>query len=97
VRDFRLYAVRQFDWPADLKVVVTDGAAPTLDNSDELRNRRDLGRGSFVFFNQASMFTGPETGFDTLSNARKNGHSGHSDFGANAKEAFAKAGMFFRA
>jgi hypothetical protein len=80
-----------------LKIVVTNGNAPTLDNSEELMNQQDLGRGSFVFFNQASMFQGPETGFDTLSEARKKGHSGHLDFGANAREAFGAAGKFFPA
>jgi hypothetical protein len=82
---------------ADLKIVVTDGDAPTPDNSEQLHARQDLGRGSFVFFNQASMFQGPETGFDTLSEARKNGHSANSDFGTNAKEAFSGAVKYFAA
>jgi hypothetical protein len=78
-------------------MVVTDGNAPTPANSCELKGRDDLGRGSFVFYNQASMFQGPETGWDSLGEAREAGGSGNSDYGACASQAFTDAGRFFHA
>jgi hypothetical protein len=69
--------------------VTTDGyVRPTPENSRPIVNGDNEGRSSFVFFNQSTMRTGPETGRDTLKAARAAGHSGISDFGASAQEAF---------
>jgi hypothetical protein len=54
-----------------------------------------MGRGSFVFFNQASMFYGPETGFDTLREAGRYGQSQTTDFPSDAREAFTDMARFF--
>jgi hypothetical protein len=54
-----------------------------------------MGRGSMVFFNQASMFVGPELGFDTIDAAKHHGYSGTSDYPSIAKEAFSDMSRFF--
>ncbi|PPQ97406.1 hypothetical protein CVT26_006808 [Gymnopilus dilepis] len=59
-----------------MKFVLTDGEKPTPKNSTPLGGLGDEGRGSLVFFNQASMYRGAETGFDTLTEARSAGMSG---------------------
>ncbi|KAF4617984.1 hypothetical protein D9613_012956 [Agrocybe pediades] len=57
----------------DIKFVITDGDRPTKDNSSPLGGVGDEGRGSLVYYNQASMYNGPETGFDTLAMAKASG------------------------
>jgi len=80
-----------FDF-ADIEFVITeDGSHPTLQNSKPVAVDGDeCGRGSIVFFNEATMFYGPETGYSTLSEAREAQESGCVDFGHVAKEAFEK-------
>jgi hypothetical protein len=75
--------------------VSTNGEYPTPSNSEDITGHDDQGRGSFVFFNQASMFQGPETGHDTLKEARAHGHSGKSDAQKTAQEAFSDSSAFF--
>jgi len=66
-----------------------------LENSVDFTNENNMGRGSFVYFNQASMFTGPETGYDTLAAARASGLSGKADFKRTAQQAFTDMTHFF--
>ncbi|KAJ7650505.1 hypothetical protein FB45DRAFT_715501, partial [Roridomyces roridus] len=53
----------------DVKFVTTAGEVvhPTQANSTPLHEDTDCGRGSMVFFNQATMRCFPETGYDLLS------------------------------
>lgn len=48
----------------------------------------DQGRGSIVFFNQASMYAASETGHGTLASAKLAGKSGQSNHSITAQEAF---------
>jgi hypothetical protein len=55
-----------------VEVVVTqNGEYPTRDNSTPLENGD--GRGSCVWFNQASLFQTSELGFATVASAKKAG------------------------
>jgi hypothetical protein len=79
----------------DICFVSTDGEIPTLDNSEDFTDGDDQGRGSFVFYNQASMFQGPETNFDTLKKAKAHGHCGRSNAQQTAQEAFSDMTRYF--
>ncbi|KAJ7872179.1 hypothetical protein B0H14DRAFT_3131662 [Mycena olivaceomarginata] len=82
---------------SQIQFVTTDGyVRPTPENSCPIISGDNEGRGSFVFFNQSTMRTGPETGRDTLKAARAAGHSGISDFGASAQEAFSRPEYFHK-
>ncbi|KAJ7893498.1 hypothetical protein B0H13DRAFT_1886381 [Mycena leptocephala] len=82
---------------SQIQFVTTDGyVRPTPENSRPIVNGDNEGGGSFVFFNQSTMRTGPETGRDTLKAARAAGHSGISDFGASAQEAFSRPEYFHK-
>ncbi|EIM79212.1 uncharacterized protein STEHIDRAFT_116684 [Stereum hirsutum FP-91666 SS1] len=59
-----------FNW--DIEVVTTeDGSRPTRENSQPLDGTD--GRGSAVWFNQATMFQSAETGYDTMVQAKAAG------------------------
>ncbi|KAF9045653.1 hypothetical protein BDZ89DRAFT_1127585 [Hymenopellis radicata] len=69
-------------------VTTANGERPTRENSSPLCPPEDVseedweagnGRGSVVWFNQASMFQTSETGHETLEIARRKGHSGNAD------------------
>ncbi|KAF9039512.1 hypothetical protein BDZ89DRAFT_1060957 [Hymenopellis radicata] len=69
-------------------VTTSNGERPTPENSEPLCRPEDVseedweagnGRGSVVWFNQASMFQTSETGHETLEIARRKGHSGNAD------------------
>ncbi|KAF9000561.1 hypothetical protein BDZ89DRAFT_1121642 [Hymenopellis radicata] len=77
-----------------IKIVTTkNGEKPTPENSKPLDQQplerpenvseedwaAGNGRGSVVWFNQASMFQTAETGYDTLTLAREAGHTGNCD------------------
>jgi hypothetical protein len=79
----------------DIHFVSTDGDIPTPDNSEDFTDGDDQGRGSFVFYNQASMFQGPETNFDTIKKAKAHGHCGTSDAQYTAQEAFSDMTRYF--
>ena len=79
----------------DIYFVSTDGDWPTPENSSDFTERESLGRGSLVFYNQASMFHGPETEFDILNAAKQYGHSGTSNFSETAQKAFTDLVHFF--
>jgi len=72
----------------DFDFVITDGNPPTKENSRPLGGAGDEGRGSLVYYNQASMYHGPETGFDTLDAARKSGQTGTVSSMEHARLAF---------
>ncbi|KAG1726937.1 hypothetical protein EDB19DRAFT_1914433 [Suillus lakei] len=55
----------------DLQFVCTNGSLPTEDNSSRLDGGD--GRGSCVWFNQATMFQSAELGFTTVADARRAG------------------------
>lgn len=73
---------------SDFKFVSVEGdERPTKTNSTPLEDSGD-GRGSFVFFNQASMYQSAETGYNTLKEARiKKGHSGKTSYAAGLEQA----------
>jgi hypothetical protein len=54
------------------------------------------GRGSLVYFNQATMYQSSETGHPTLRAAIKAGQSGKIDYGASAQQAFMEYAVFLR-
>lgn len=71
--------------------MATDGKQrPTPKNSRPIKEGDEQGRGSFVYFNQATMYQSSETGHATLNDAIKAGHSGKIDYGKSAQEAFEK-------
>jgi hypothetical protein len=71
-------------------VVLTDnGERPTPENSRPIVPNDPSGRASIVFYNQATMFYGPETGHDTLAKAREKGGAGATDFFTDIQNAFA--------
>ena len=80
---------------SDIHFVSTNGEYPTPENSLDFTGQDNHGRGSLVFYNQATMFHGPETGYDTLAAARAHGHSGKSDAQMIAQEAFTDLAMYF--
>jgi hypothetical protein len=80
---------------SEIRFVSTNGEQPTPNNSEDFTEGDDLGRGSFVFFNQASMFCGPETGYDTLEAARESGLEGTSNYLQTAQQAFTNATKYF--
>lgn len=75
----------------DLKVVITDGSYPTKSNSTDL-DPEAHGRGSWVFFNEATMYMSSETRYGTIKNAKAHGHSGTTDYGRDAQQAFTTFG-----
>ncbi|CAA7271224.1 unnamed protein product [Cyclocybe aegerita] len=78
-------------------VTMVDGETPTPENSLPLEQGGDEGRGSIVFFNQASMYAALESGWDTLYDAREAGHSGTSDYGRTVAGSFESYGRFIDA
>lgn len=83
---------------SDIKfVAVEGGATPTLENSIPLEPGDESGRGSLVYFNQASMHQSAETGFATIGDAKLAGFSGKTDYGKDAQAAFDKYGTYLPA
>lgn len=75
----------------DIKFVTTEGQErPTLANSRPLEVGDDEGRGSLVYFNEATMYQSSETDSATLGEAKKRGHSGLTDYGDDVGQAFQK-------
>ncbi|KAJ7858836.1 hypothetical protein B0H14DRAFT_3864268 [Mycena olivaceomarginata] len=73
----------------EIEFVTTEGhVRPTQQNSHPLVDGANCGRGSFVFFNQSTMRTGPGTGFDTLKKAKAAGYSGIADYRLAVQGAF---------
>lgn len=78
----------------DVKFLITpEGVTPTRENPTHVCPGDDEGRGSIVFYNQATMYMSSETGYSTLKEARAAGMSGVADFPASAQEAFLKYGI----
>ncbi|KAJ7068231.1 hypothetical protein C8F01DRAFT_599144 [Mycena amicta] len=78
-----------------IQFVTTDGnVRPTPENSRPIVAGDDEGRGSMVFFNQATMSHGPLTGFNTLKEAKAFGVDVTVDAGENINDAFRRLGTF---
>jgi hypothetical protein len=75
-------------------VTTRSGEYPTLENSTPVQPGDEEGRGSLVYFNEASMHQSAETGYDTLKLARLAGLSGSTDYGSDAQAAFQKYGTY---
>lgn len=71
-------------------VSAPEGQLPTQENSEPILEGDKQGRGSLVYFNEATMYQSPETDSATLAEAKKKGHSGTVDYGQSVQEAFAK-------
>ncbi|KAF9474801.1 hypothetical protein BDN70DRAFT_898677 [Pholiota conissans] len=80
----------------DIKFVTTEGEErPTPQNSTPIGEGDDKGRGSLVYFNQASMYQSSETGCSTLKEAiRTQVHSGRLDKETTIQQAFSSLGEF---
>ncbi|KDR72454.1 hypothetical protein GALMADRAFT_143286 [Galerina marginata CBS 339.88] len=77
----------------DFKFVTTEGnERPTPENSTPLSEGDDQGRGSLVYFNQATMYQSSETNHPTLMEAMENGHSGTTDYKGTTQNSFEKYG-----
>ena len=73
----------------DIKFVTTDGDLwPTPENSTPISDGDDQGRGSLVWFNQASMYQASETQLGSVKEAKNVGHPGTTDYGKDANQAF---------
>lgn len=71
----------------DVKLVTApEGEIPTRENSEEIGSEE--GRGSIVFFNQASLFQSSETNSSTLKAAAAQGKVVTSDFVGTAQTLF---------
>ena len=78
-----------------IKFVMTDGLQrPTAENSRPIKPGDEFGRGSLVYFNQATMYQTSETGYATVGEAVKAGDCGRADYGASAQEAFTRYGKY---
>lgn len=80
---------------ADFKFVTTDGEEriPTPENSTPLEEGDDEGRGSLVYFNQASMYQSSELNCPTLKEAIAEGHHGTVDYRTSIQNALQDLGM----
>lgn len=84
-------------YPSDIEFVSTAaGVRPTRENSTHLQEGDKKGRGSFVFFNEATMYQSSETGHSTLEEAKEAGHSGITSFPDDAQAAFSSRANYFR-
>ncbi|KAH6881232.1 hypothetical protein BKA70DRAFT_1446766 [Coprinopsis sp. MPI-PUGE-AT-0042] len=78
-------------------LVTTNGEVPTPYNSTDITNTAAHGRGSLVFFSQASMFQASETGAYTVAEARSKGHSGTVNYSECIQTAFETHGTYVNA
>jgi hypothetical protein len=79
----------------DIEFVTSEGIArPTPETCRPLATGDDWGRGSMVFFNQASMYSASETGFGSIQAAKLAGLPGTSDAHLTAQEAFERHVVF---
>ena len=74
--------------------MTTSGAYPTQENSTPVQPGDEWGRGSLVYFNEASMHQSAETGYSTIKLAKRAGLSGCTDYGSDAQAAFQKYGTY---
>lgn len=76
----------------DIKFVTTDGdERPTPENSTPLEPGDHKGRGSLIFFNQATMYQSSETNHAATKLA---GYSGKTDYPQSIQEGFEKFGTY---
>lgn len=77
----------------DIRFVTTEGEErPTPENSTPIEPGDEEGRGTFVYFNEATMYQSSETGFGSLHEARKAKQSVTVNWQEKANEAFARLG-----
>ncbi|EDR02732.1 uncharacterized protein LACBIDRAFT_332267 [Laccaria bicolor S238N-H82] len=76
-------------------VTAPEGEQPTRQNSEPLVEGDEQGRGSLVYFNEATMYQSSETNCATLTEAKNKGHSGVVDYGESVQEAFEKFGTLW--
>jgi hypothetical protein len=80
---------------SDIKFVTTDGdERPTPENSTPLELGDHEGRGSLVYFNQATMYQSSETNSATIGDAILAGHSGKTNYPQCIQEAFENFGTY---
>lgn len=84
----------------DIKfVLTTDGMPPSKEaqNYEDTNQPSDTGRGSFVWFNMASMFQSSESGFQSLKKAKEAGfkHKTVSDYKQVMQQAFNNNASYF--
>lgn len=73
----------------DFQFVTSDGdARPTPENSTPIIPGDEEGRGSIVFFNQASMYRASELNGLSVADARRMGISATTDYGQDVQKAF---------
>lgn len=77
----------------DFKFVTTNGERPTPENSKAIEPGDEEGRGSLVYFNQATMYACSETDSKTLQAAKEKGLSGTTDYGPSVQAAFSKIAL----
>ncbi|KAF9471692.1 hypothetical protein BDN70DRAFT_819685 [Pholiota conissans] len=81
---------------SEFTFVTTEGnARPTPGNSVPIQEGDGDGRGSIVYFNQASMYQSSETGCSTLKEAEKKGIPCKANFPASVEEALLQFGKYF--
>jgi hypothetical protein len=81
----------------DIQFLTTDGLQrPTPKNSRPIKAGDEGGRGSLVYFNQATMYQTSETGHATVGEAIEAGDSGKVDYGTSAQEAFTKHAKYIQ-
>lgn len=71
----------------DIEFVITDGEWPTKHNSRPMKDDQ-FGRGSIVFFNQATMLQSSESGFMTLKQAAAAGAPTTSNYDEVVEKCF---------
>ncbi len=75
-------------------VSAPEGETPRPDNTLPLGVGGEEGRGSWVYFNEASMHQSSETGYSSLKEARLRGHSGKTDYSSDIQRCFEQHGKF---
>lgn len=89
VRQVFLFLLLSLNWLLDFKFVTTNGdERPTPQNSTAIQEGDEEGRGSLVYFNQASMYRCSELDGNSVKEAIQRGESGKTDYGRDAQKAF---------
>ncbi|KAF8237641.1 hypothetical protein L208DRAFT_1245828, partial [Tricholoma matsutake] len=79
-----------------IQFLATDGLQrPTPANSRPITAGDECGRGSLVYFNQATMYQTSETGYATIGEAVEAGDLGKVDYGMSTQAAFTKHAKYF--
>lgn len=86
---YRIVACGCHSFYLDFELVTVEGdERPTRATAAPLDPRDGDGRGSFVFFNQASLYQSSETGYNTLKEAKIKGkHTGKTSYAEGLEKA----------